>query len=875
MKSNINPKRFLSMEAEKRVSAGGALPETIRTEPPLANFQGPQRPSPLISFAKKKESASSSGGSAAPRANWTTRFLEGVTTFSLVALFFGLPLFFTGTTLQGLAFDKQVYFYLWILLGTVAWVAKGVVLGEMKIRRTPLDIPVLLFLGAYLASAFLSVDRWHSFFGGFVDPSRGLLGVAALVLAYYLIFSHGNARRFAWMAGAFVFSGWLLTVWSFLVVMGVRILPQKWAAYIPLSLTGTLGSLALVVGIMLPLFVTALSQLHSSRTFGTLVRRTGTVLLSLGVLVGLALLFVLHAYVSWWALLVGFGFFVIYAVAQIVRISEKWAWLPMFILVALLAFFMIGNLNAARVSLPAEVTPNLPLSWEVAKGALGDRFFFGSGPATYGYDFSLYRPEEYNRQALYAFRFYQGSGLFFEALPTLGVVGTLLFIVLALSFLSVGLYLLSQGREHNKVHSLGLWSASITLLVASVAFPINGTLLLLGVLLSSLSLAVLMLESGSDERNLSFSLKSSPKFALALAFIFIVVSAGVAFMFAFIGKVFLADYQAARAMRQAAAGEGAAAAESMSKAVRYMPKEGRYQSGLGQIYMGMARLEAGKGRDERSLDALGGYVRAAGAFVASGRDVSPNDIVAQEIMAQTYESIVSLAGLDREWLERTQKAYERALELEPTNPVFHVKLGQVKQAIAATVQQDERRVRLAEARDSFMKAAEKKPDLLEAQLMLALNAEAAGDLDAAVETLGKAFRISRDNADLKYNLARILRIRGTDDDLKSAEGLLKEVLATNDGLLNAHLNLGLLYEKAGRKEDAIKSYQKVLDQLSGEGLEEARRQAQTLIDNVRAGKSNLTEKNVPATEVNLPSDQVSSGQSASIAPETPSAGSGQ
>ena len=44
------------------------------------------------------------------------KIFDFLITFSLGALFFGLPLFFSGATFQGLSFDKQMYFYFWIIL---------------------------------------------------------------------------------------------------------------------------------------------------------------------------------------------------------------------------------------------------------------------------------------------------------------------------------------------------------------------------------------------------------------------------------------------------------------------------------------------------------------------------------------------------------------------------------------------------------------------------------------------------------------------------------------------------------------------------------------------------------------------------------------
>src|SRR3989339_1063845 len=160
-----------------------------------------------------------------PNSGKFTKLFDFLITFSLGALFFGLPLFFSGVTFQGLAFDKQMYFYFWIILALVFWVIKGIILGEMKIRRTPLDIPIIIFLLTYALATFFSIDRWHSFWGFFGDPSRGLVNILALIVAYYLMFSHLNSKRFNWMVGALLVSGLVASLWSFLGILGIKFLP--------------------------------------------------------------------------------------------------------------------------------------------------------------------------------------------------------------------------------------------------------------------------------------------------------------------------------------------------------------------------------------------------------------------------------------------------------------------------------------------------------------------------------------------------------------------------------------------------------------------------------------------------------------------------
>ena len=87
----------------------------------------------------------------------------------------------------------------------------------------------------------------------------------------------------------------------------------------------------------------------------------------------------------------------------------------------------------------------------------------------------------------------------------------------------------------------------------------------------------------------------------------------------------------------------------------------------------------------------------------------------------------------------------------------------------------------------------------------------------------------------------MLRLRGGDGDLKQAEGIFDALLKNDDKNQNVRLNLGLLYEATNRKDDAVKEYQALLDQVMGsdDASVGIRKQLQALIDNVRGGKSNL------------------------------------
>lgn len=824
-----------------------------------------------------RESARRGGSTLPDRSQKSAKAFDVLISVSLFALFFGLPIFFTGFTFQGIVFEKQIYFYFWLLVGIVSWASKGVITGEMRIRRTPVDIFLLLFLLVYAVATFFSVDRWHSFWGFFGDPSRGLISAIACALAYYLVMSHFTMKRFFIMFGGFLVSGFIVVLWSFLALTKIKFLPSSFEQYAPLSLIGTVSSLGVFLTILVPLFITALYLIWNRPGMKQSLRYTLLSLLGIGLVGSLYLMLALSPFlletktsIAWMVPIGGIAFFLVYILAQIVRPPEQLTWIPMMVFVAVLAFLMIGSNALVRATLPVEVSPNQRLSLQVAEGSLKEHFFLGVGPANYGYAFSMFRPDEYNNSPLYSLRFYQGTGLFFESLSTIGIIGSALFFIAWLSFLSIGLYLLSSEKEKNKYLSLGLWTASVMLFIAAFTAQMNGSLLLIGVLLSALSLALLFKESGTEERYYSLSLKASPKYALALAFIFMLVSAGVAFLFVFVGKVYMADVAVGKAARLSIDGPQKESVSLLANALAKNPQEGRYYTRLGQEYLGLANVEARKSEQDRDSAALEQSLRNAVATATQGKNLMPNDVLAVESLALVYENASVYAS---DALEKANEFYARASELEPTNPILLVKQGQIDRAIGDALKADDsdKTKRYQDSEAKIQMAVEKKPDLPASLYNLSVTQSRLKDTDGAIRSITDALKLDRNNVNFKFNLGVLYQIRDQKGDKELAESLFKDVLNTNDKLIDVRLSLGLLYEAWGKSDQALAEYRKALDALPADGADtvrSTRTQVEKFIENIRSGKGNITksapaENAQPASIAPLPAPQIPAAPNAS------------
>ena len=760
------------------------------------------------------------------------KFLDWVINISLFAIFLGTPIFFTNLTYQGIAFEKQIYFYFWTLLALIAWASKSGYLGEMKIRKTPLDIPILLFWGSYLVSTIFSVDKWHSFFGFFGDPSRGFLNVTAFIVIYYLILNNLSDKLFRWLLRGIFIAGFIVSIWTFLVSMGIKFLPDTLAVYFPLSFVGSMGGVSLFLMSLIPLGIMRIFKIQEKDKGNKL--NFGIFLHLFLIALNLFVVFTLFAYSTWLALLIGMVLFLVFVLAKIIQPKGSWAILPMIIFVLVLVFLMIGSVNLSRVSLPlvADVPFNTALG--IAKESVKDNFFFGYGAANFGHAFSKNLPIGFDN---YGVRFFQGQGLMLENIATIGVVGTVFFTILILTYLGSVLFLLTRDKENNKINSLGLVTASIILLVGVMTMRIEGSIMTLWLLISFLALAVVYMESKTKEKFINFSLKASPKFALTLAFIYLIVFAGVAFMFVFIGKVYVADLRMGSAARATEVSEGGSVA-SVIKAINVNPHEGRYYTRLGQEYMALTNQEMLKDEKDRDIEKIRYYLSLAIEAGKRGEELMPEDATNTEVLAQIYEN----AGLYvADAYDLARKKYERAHELEPFNPDFLLKIGQTKIKLSSFKESDDEKKSLwEEAKDDYQKAVEMRPNYPLAYYNLSLAQEGLGEPDKSIESMTQAFLLQRSNLNYAFNLARLYQARGKDDDIKIAESLYKQILGVNDKELNTHFSLGMLYEKNGQKNEAIAEYQRVIELLP-DGSDQSSEQLRRMIKNIQNGVPNTVE----------------------------------
>lgn len=778
-------------------------------------------------------------------------------------LFFSLPLFFSGLSYQGLIFDKFYFFYFLMLVGLIAWATRGVLEGSMRIRRTPIDIPLLLFWVWYGVAAIFSSDRWHSFMGSFADPSRGFVALTFFILAYYFIVSHATPQRVRSALKGSIIAGFIVTLWSVYILMGAPLLPETLRAYLPASLFGTMTALAVYLSLLIPIFVTGIFlNAEDEPSVKQKVSHWGMLVTLVLILFSLL---ALYAFTPWMIVLATATFFVIYIIAQLVRPSGKVSWLPMIVFAAILGFLMIGQINIARVQLPVEVSPTMKLSWQITKNALGEEWLTGAGPANYDVVFSEYKPESFNDNQLYTMRFDKTTNAFLEMFGMAGILGALLFAFTWVVFLGSGLYLLTyNSKETNKILSLGLWSVVVLFFLSCIFITMSGALLLVFIPLAALAYIVLQKEIFARDNYLTFSLQATPKYALALAFTFMVVSAGVIYILIFFGKVYAADLLIAKGNRELARGNIEQSIATVTRALQLYPQESNYYLRLAQGYSVLVSQEAQKGEGADKNKMAAGLQQALAAGEVAAR-LSGNSVATVEALAALYENTIRYAT---DATDRTTELYNRTSELDPLNPLYFVKMGEIKRFIGDTKEQPaEKKPYYQEALEFFDKAIEKKENLGLAYYQKSITYSRLQEFDQAIAEAEKAVQYEPTNVSYRFTVGALHELRNGEGDRDKAEAIYHEILKVYPNILDVRLSLALLLERKGDRNAALTEYRTALDAVkkSPGDTKALQDQIQKFIDTLQRGGSNIPASQPVTPE--LPAGPAAAPEAAN--PQTP------
>jgi len=115
--------------------------------------------------------------------------------YSFYALFFLVPLFFTSNTFELFEFNKMWLTFAITLVIAGTWGTKMILEKRILFQRTPLDIPIALFLLSQIISTIFSLDPHVSLWGYYSRFNGGLLSIISYIFLYYAFVSNFNNEQ--------------------------------------------------------------------------------------------------------------------------------------------------------------------------------------------------------------------------------------------------------------------------------------------------------------------------------------------------------------------------------------------------------------------------------------------------------------------------------------------------------------------------------------------------------------------------------------------------------------------------------------------------------------------------------------------------------
>jgi len=720
---------------------------------------------------------------------------------SVYLLVFLLPLFFLPFSFEPFEFNKQYLLFFLVSIAFLAWLARMVICDkEIKFKRTPLNIPVLIFLGVAILSTIFSVDKISSLLGSYGRFSDGLIGLLSLGALYFLITNNtgienkketripditlnGSIKIFLWSSFFVILISYLsiFRTWDKLrnLIGKTFTLPREF------NTIGSPEALAVFLSIIIVLLIGCILFKTQSSKFKSFIYW-------LLLIAAIGLLLIIDFTGTWIILiltltpLVGFTLW-----KRILGESVNKLLLPIFLVIIGIIFLFSNPLKTSPLSeivpdsfrgLPREQILDQQSSWKIGSRALTENVkngFLGSGIGTFSYDFSKSRPKELNQSPFWQLRYNRAGNYIAEIAGTIGFLGILSYLFLIGFFLLVSWFFLSKNPA-----GLPLLTMFLALLVGQFVYYQNTVLAFTFWLI--LGLSVVSWQKPVEEKTLSF--KDFPELSLIFTLFLIILGIVIAGMYFFAINFYLADTHFGKTMRNQNP------AENLEKAVNLNPYQAQYKITLARFYLSEPQQELQKPSTEQNLDALARHIQQSLNWAQGATEFSPNRVFVWETLGIIYRDVQKITTGATEW---GIKSFERAIELEPTNPALYTELGKLLLADKPE-----------EAKKKFEKALELKSNYSDAKIQLALIFEKEGNFQETISKLQETILQDPFNVEAVFQLGRVYY---NNNKIDEAISQFQKVILIFPNHSNAHYSLGMAYSAKGEIEKAIGEFERVLE----------------------------------------------------------------
>lgn len=778
--------------------------------------------------------------------------------WSLYAAAILLPLLFSSLTIPP-TFIRQTVLSILTFVAFIAFLGESLMSGRLTYKRTLINAALLLVLAVLFISTFLSPQALNGILGN-DDTGERFVSFLILAVIYFVmtgvLFAKEESSRFF---GALMAGGFLLSLLSLFQFFAPSVIPFSSLARADVNTIGTTNALGVILGTFFILalgLVVGTSKAHLSRYSRVLLYLFLTSLFVNLLVINFRSIWI--GVVVAGAVLLGFKLLSQRETMREHFMHDRAGLVPLFVALAVSIFFILSQTAVIRIAaIPAEVSPSYNATLSITREALKENPVFGSGPGTFGMDYSLYRDPSINQTNFWGVRFNTGSAFVPTMVATTGILGGLALIVF---MLVTGFTLFRQVARRVAPDPVVMAGTAGVIFILLMWWLYTATLPLQALLFMLLGLLVARMgepssSEGEDssiwrvsERSFAF-VTPWTTFVMSLLIIFLMVG-GVAFLYYniqhFTGAVAFA--KGVNASNDPAKVDEAI--DQVAKAVSLNPDNDQYYRALSQVLLRKVQAIVQSANSGSNSNLQNEFQVAVSNAIGAGQRataINPSDALNWSTLAFVYQSIVPfIQGSEQFAVE----AYDKAIAGDPNNPSYEFNKASTYLSLADRVQlllsqpganQEALAPQLSDAlmkaREALEKSVQLKPDYAQANYLLAQVLIREGNVARAISQVEAVRQLAPFDIGVAFQLG-VLYYQS--NRLADAEAEFLRSLSLNDQYSNARYFLGLIYDRKGDTSRALLEFERI------EALNPDNQEVKIIISNLKAGKPALTTISPPA-----------------------------
>lgn len=775
-------------------------------------------------------------------------FCNGVIKWGLYLFVFLLPLFFLPFNSNPVELNKQLLLILFALILLIAWVGKMIARGKVEIRKSMLNLGVILFLVFSLISVLLSKNFYQGLIGLTGTVTEAFFTLLGFTVVFFVVVNNFNkGKQIFGLVLPLTLSGIFVGLFGLLQLSGRFLLPWGFTKFVSFNTVGSANSLEIFLASLLVLCAVLFTQSEAAKW-----RQ---------VYYGLASAFFLFAVLSinfsnvWWALILAAMLIIGLGMINREQISQYRLILPMIIL-AFSVLMLLTHLTifSTWLKVPAEVSPSLNASTDIDKKVVKNSLFFGTGPGSYAYDYGVYRSSALNQTDFWNVRFNQAYSKFFTLPATLGLFGSLAWFLILAVFAVYGLVVLIRRRGQEWPLAIGLFSSWLILAFLQFFYAANFILdfsFWLTLALAFVSLKLLLPRGvppeEADKETILVEFDRNSPMASILSFIFVIVLVVTISVFYVGGTYYYADILYNKGVLESQANNITASYADISNAVLLNPYNDLYLRTLGQVALARVNVEFNQPQSVERDTQIQNYSAVAINIAKRSTDLAPLNVDNWVQRGYIYSAVMPYTSGADQW---AIDSYVSATKLEPQNPFYYLELGRIYSLAVNLLgytasQNKEQQAKindyLSKAEEALNTSVALKPDYAPAIFQLALVYDQEGKLDEAITRMRQTRDIYPQDIGVAFQLG-LLYYKKASWDLARAE--FERAVTLDQNYSNARYFLGLIYDKQGDKTRAIGQFEKIL------ALNPGNSDVENILANLQVGKPAINQ--IPQQPSQLP-----------------------